>query len=90
MDSNGLRYFATHSLNHESRNILAKLDKAVLPDAPTDSHLSKFGVGAKQAGFFLGSRIRVITRQKSQTQVKQLVIDEKVLDERFETSGTTK
>lgn len=92
MDETELKYFAIHSLNSESRSNLER--KAGIPlsslkpgDHAKTTHLSKFGVGAKQAGFFLGNRIRIISRKRNKFTAKELVIDEKLLDERFEQNG---
>ena len=63
MNSKDLQEFATYSLDKETRN-------------QTDQEfISKFGVGAKQSGFFLGDRIRVITR-KAGGSILELVLDE--------------
>ena len=70
MDQADLTTFATYSLDQETRN--------QRPDDATDtSFISKFGVGAKQAGFFLGNRIRVITKKAtSEGKVLELTMDE--------------
>lgn len=54
MDKEGLQKFSTYSLDQKSRNQAATMhDK---------SFISKFGVGVKQAGFFLGDSIRVMSK----------------------------
>eukprot|EP01037_Dinobryon_pediforme_P022119 gene22119-23170_t len=54
MDKDGIQKFATYSLDQKSRNQEARKDDK--------SFISKFGVGVKQAGFFLGDSIRVMTK----------------------------
>ncbi len=84
-----LKYFATHSLNHDSRDVLEKNNLNAA--SSKKSLLSKFGVGAKQAGFYLGERLRVITLQKdsvaSKDAVKEFCLDELELDEKFSKNG---
>lgn len=112
MSSKELQDFATHSLDHKARQardskkgLDVTASTSSIPSNTDQSFLSKFGVGAKQAGFYLGDRIRVITKQKESRvteqqkggksqvvagrQVKEFVIDEKELDERFRQAGTT-
>ena len=50
MDENGVTQFSQYALDKESRG------------QGDEEFISKFGVGAKQSGFFLGSRIHLITR----------------------------
>jgi hypothetical protein len=54
MDTEGLQKFSTYSLDQKSRNQVAT--------SHDKSFISKFGVGAKQAGFFLGDSIRVMSK----------------------------
>lgn len=55
MDEGGLRNFATFALSKEFRG--------ERPRNETDrTFIGKFGVGAKQGGFFLGDRIRTLTK----------------------------
>lgn len=51
MDENGLKEFATYSLDRETRHNNQNNKTEIQIDT---SSISKFGVGAKQAGFFLG------------------------------------
>lgn len=58
MDSNGLRNFATFALSKEFRG--------ERPKSEFDrTFIGKFGVGAKQGGFFLGDRIKTITKSST-------------------------
>jgi len=69
MSSKDLQEFATYSLDKETRN------------QQDQEFISKFGVGAKQSGFFLGDRIRVITR-KGGGSILELVLDEHEFEQR--------
>lgn len=77
MDENCLREFAIYSLDQETRG-----------RAPTEtdkhSYISKFGVGAKQAGFFLGKSIRVLSKVQGADKVCELYLDQGKFRERFE------
>ena len=44
-----------------------------------ETSISKFGVGAKQAGFYLGERLRVVTKCKNDDKVRELILDEQTL-----------
>lgn len=61
MDKDGIQKFATYSLDQKSRNQEARKDDK--------SFISKFGVGVKQAGFFLGDSIRVMTKTAEYSKV---------------------
>ena len=68
--------FATYSADIESTGL-----------GNTDSsscNISRFGVGAKQAGFFLGDRLHVTTRSDTCSEILELVLDENELHERFQ------
>lgn len=54
MNVQTIQEFATYSLDQASRN--------QAPSADNKSFIGKFGVGAKQAGFYLGTRIKLFTR----------------------------
>ena len=71
MDENGLKDFATYSLDKETRK------------QGNEEFISKFGVGAKQSGFFLGDRIRVVTSPVKSSEVFELKLDENVFEERY-------
>ena len=71
MSTKELQDFATHSLDHKARftrdskrGLDPNASSSSIPANTDRAFLSKFGVGAKQAGFYLGDRIRVITKQK--------------------------
>ena len=54
MTETQITYFATHSLNQTGRNILdKKYNRVTSENKSKKSVLSKFGVGAKQAGMFI-------------------------------------
>jgi hypothetical protein len=72
MDEKGLKDFATYSLDKETRK------------QQNDEFISKFGVGAKQSGFFLGDRIRVITSPIASSDVNELILDESVFEDRYQ------
>ncbi len=49
----------------------------------SSSNISKFGVGSKQAGFYLGERIHVVTKSlELQGASLELSLDEKEMGER--------
>lgn len=58
MNEAGLKNFATFALSKEFRGEKPK-------DETERTFIGKFGVGAKQGGFFLGDRIRVLTRSST-------------------------
>jgi HSP90 family molecular chaperone len=61
MDKAGIQDFATYSLDQETREQRAgEMDK---------SFISKFGVGVKQAGFFLGDQINLTTKTSNSSVV---------------------
>ena len=54
MTETQITYFATHSLNQTGRNVLDKKYNRVTSETKSKkSVLSKFGVGAKQAGLYI-------------------------------------
>lgn len=55
MDLSDLQVFATYSLDQE--------DRLQQPKPGDTSFISKFGVGAKEAGFYLANRIRIISNK---------------------------
>ena len=65
MDEKGLQEFGTYALNQESRG----------NRADSSSFISKFGVGAKEAGFYIGNKIHVITSPKGSFDVKEMKMD---------------
>jgi hypothetical protein len=79
MDIEDLRVFATYSLDQESRSTFSA------PEKTDSTFISKFGVGAKEAGFYLGKRMRIITRKSSKPSSKSVldyVMDEDVYKSR--------
>lgn len=80
MNKQELIYFATHSMDHEARDVVNKLQgrEATLRNDSNRRFISKFGVGAKQAGFHLGDCIRVITKRKvsGSTSTEAIPLDE--------------
>ena len=99
MDENSVINFATNSLNNEKRKIVAEKKNQTLTNQTEERHvddnfLSKFGVGAKQAGFFLGDRIRLITKKRNSIDpvdqsVKEFVMDKNEMDRKFNLRGET-
>jgi hypothetical protein len=75
MDASSLKAFATYSLDQETRGFRAQ--------GGEHTFISKFGVGAKQAGFFLGDRIRIITKTSDSNEVQELILDRTEFDKRF-------
>lgn len=71
MNKHKLREFATFALEQDMRYTQGK------------DFISKFGVGAKQAGFYLGDRITIITRKRNEPLL-EFVIDEARLKQRAE------
>ena len=73
MSTKDLHEFATYSLDKKTRQLQEQ------------EFIGKFGVGAKQSGFFLGDRIHVITRKES-GPILELILDENEFESR-RTSG---
>jgi hypothetical protein len=71
-----LKAFATFSLDRETRGLRA--------GEADHSSISKFGVGAKQAGFFLGNRLRVSTKMANSNIVLDFAQDEEKFSARYE------
>lgn len=69
MDKEKIREFATFALEQDMRESTGR------------DFISKFGVGAKQAGFYIGDKISIITR-KHNGKILEFVIDEARLDRR--------
>ena len=73
MNVQHLTEFATFSLDRECRGYVA---------SEADQYsISKFGVGAKQAAFYLGNRVRVITKMENEP-ILELCLDKEVFRER--------
>lgn len=75
MNAKKLQEFATFALDQESRNTSGMSGA---------DFISKFGVGAKQAGFFLGSQITIFTKKQDGKGVLEFTLDENRLEERSE------
>lgn len=65
-----LTQFAVYSLDQATRKEIWKDKK----NANKGGFISKYGVGAKEAGFFLGDRIRVVTKQEDSNQVLEMTL----------------
>ena len=70
-----LTHFATFSLDQDA--------KGNKPNTADQSMISKYGVGAKQGGFFLGSKLHIITTKSKKRGVLEMEMDEEVFDERY-------
>lgn len=81
MGKEDLREFATYSLDQETRENVPTTSTAENNRA---SFISKFGVGAKQAGFFLGDSIHVFTKKRDSNEVLELMLDVNDFKSRFE------
>jgi structural maintenance of chromosomes flexible hinge domain-containing protein 1 len=75
MDFKTLSDFAVYSKDKELRGLAPSNENA--------SNISKFGVGAKQAGFYLGTRIHVLTSAEGSRDILELIIDKAVIEARF-------
>lgn len=75
MDQDTLSAFGVYALDKESRGLKTSNENT--------SNISKFGVGAKQAGFFLGTRIHVLTSPAGSSQIFELIMDKNVFEEKF-------
>lgn len=68
--------FATFSLDQKTRG--------ALPVENDSSFISKFGVGSKQAGFFLGDRITLISKKANENKFLKFSLDYRNFKEKFE------
>lgn len=75
MDVKRIKEFATFSLDQETRNNIAKENDK--------SFIGKFGVGAKQAGFYLGTRIKLLTRNTTGKNILTFTLDSEELQRRY-------
>ena len=75
MDVKNITEFATYSLDRETRGLGATSNDS--------SAISMFGVGAKQAGFYLGDRLRVITKQSFEDYVLEFELNEETFAEKY-------
>jgi hypothetical protein len=78
MTTDAIKTFATYAYGQEAR--------ADAVSSSNTSNISKFGVGAKQAGFYLGERIHLVTRPRGRdpNQIMDFVMSEEAFQQRFE------
>jgi hypothetical protein len=67
MTEEAIKEFATFSLD--------KVTKGFTKDDIRQSSIGKFGVGAKQAGFYFGDRVRVVTKCNDNPKVMEFTLD---------------
>jgi hypothetical protein len=67
MNADAIKTFATFAYGQEARTDAVS--------SSNTSNISKFGVGAKQAGFYLGDRIHVVTRPRGSDPTKNQIMD---------------
>lgn len=80
MTYEGLKAFATYFLSQADRGL--EREEVDLIPGYLDSTISKFGVGATQAGFYLGDRIKVITKKDECPYVTEITISKEKLQQR--------
>ena len=85
MDQTELKQFAVHSLSYEARKKRGDVERS----SANSVKISKFGVGAKEAAFYLGSRLRVISKKKTAATVSEFVIDKEELDRKWREEKNT-
>lgn len=73
MDTPNIKEFATLALDHAARG-LENTGRAAI---------GMFGVGAKQAGSYLGNRTRLVTKRLDDERVLEFVIDKEKLEHRY-------
>ncbi|XP_032236995.2 structural maintenance of chromosomes flexible hinge domain-containing protein 1-like isoform X1 [Nematostella vectensis] len=76
----GLKAFATYFLSQADRGL--EPDQVDQTPAFLDGMISKFGVGATQAGFYLGDRIKVVTKRVECPYVTEITISKEKLHQR--------
>ena len=76
MDTKGLKEFAVFSLDQNTK-------RQANNDDNLGNFISKYGVGAKQAGFYLGSRMRVVTKTCNSDKVSELNLDRHQFEQRY-------
>ena len=55
--------------------------------AQNPTNISRFGVGSKEAGFFLGDRLHVLTKSQELDEAIELVLDESEMEEKQRTNA---
>ena len=74
MSRDGLSEFAIHSRKKADRIHSSE-------SASNPVQISKFGVGAKNAGFFLGDRIRIVTKKSASKNVFEFTFSQAALED---------
>ena len=72
-----LRQFAVYSLDQETKRMASSSQEE-------GKFISMYGVGAKEAGFYLGQRLRIVTRAAKTNEVMELVLDKEVFEAKFQ------
>jgi hypothetical protein len=80
MNLQGLLAFSTYFLTREERGLAPAAE--AIRTGQASGLISKFGVGAAQAGFFIGSRIEVYTKAAGNPDIHEFVMDEMEFQER--------
>lgn len=75
MNKSDISQFTILSLSHKDREKMGETPRSLRNTVK----ISKFGVGAKQAGFALGNRIRVVTKKREDRTVREVSLDEKLM-----------
>src|SRR5690554_3825251 len=85
MDRDTVNAFAKYYYGQEKRNkaVPSSASDSQIPYNAT-SFISKFGVGAKQASFYLGHRVHLITKTRTSQTVLDFTIDRDALDKRHD------
>lgn len=77
MTTGTIQDFATYALDKSTRGI----------NDTSSTALGRFGVGAKQAGFYLGNRIRIVTKRKDDDRVMEFTFDKEAFRQRYESKS---
>ena len=79
MTQEGIHAFASYFLSQKDRGLEPGTSSTY---GFLDGNISKFGVGATQAGFYLGETIKVSTKTKNSPMVAEIAISRNKLHER--------
>jgi hypothetical protein len=85
-----IQAFATFSLDQETRRnqYFASGDQnssySTFSDVRDPSYISKFGVGSKQAGFYLGDRITVLSKPRNENKIYKFTLSGQEFSKRYE------
>jgi hypothetical protein len=82
MGESQLKQFTAYGQSKEDKGMQADV-KQGLVESQT-GYLSFFGVGAKQAGFFLAHSIKIVTKEPGSCAVSEIVLDEKKYETLFQ------